>query len=491
MALTKDYGISLYKIFKDEARQCLNKGNLENAIVFIRSAAWINYNFFLTYSDEELEYYLQQISLSIHKQTKFVTRPNAISFVNVFSKDTQGLSIQYVEAIISAGFDLLYIYENDLQEDSLLFSILSHAPKVKLLRLPNTIKGFEKAQWIYDSIIEYGTSRLLMQLLPDSASECIALYALPPEISRFQINLTDHAFWLGCGCFDYTLEFRQRGCSISTMYRGFHKDQILLLPFYPVINDVPFSGFPHQAEGAVKIFSGGASYKIMDTDDTFLRMCNEILKQNTNAVILFATKDFSGAIKKRIKQLKIDNNFILLPFREDIASCFRNIDIYLNTFPYGGGLMCQYAAQNAIPILNYVNTEIEECVNQKNSVRFTSNTKESFYQEAYKLCQDKDYRQRKGKELHDCVISHSDFNLFFKIAISQHKTPCNISFDSFDFKLNQEAKIKALNSTDEFKVNLIRRLGLKNSLRFIPCIFLEEISYFIKAKFQYYFKAIS
>lgn len=482
--LTNEYGIKLFNKFKKKALEYVGCGDIESAIRFIKSAAWVSYEFYLTYKDDELEELLQRISKHIENTQTYIKREKTIAFIDVFSKDTQGLSTQYIDAIIESKYNLIYLYEKEFDNDSLLYHKLSNYPKCTLIKVPQAKSSLKTSQWIYDTIIEYGIDKILTQLLPDSAAECIAIYALPRTIKRFQINLTDHAFWLGSGCFDYTLEFRQQGCSISTLYRGFNEDQVLLLPFYPVQNNVPFMGFPPLVKDKVIIFSGGASYKVIDEDDTFFQLCKGILDGNENAVILFATNDISDAIKKRINQLNINERFVLLPFRKDIAACFQNIDIYLNTYPTGGGLMCQYAAQNSVPILNYLNTNIEGCINQKGCVSFTKKSKKDFWDEAIKLCSDKRYRFKKGIELHQVIISEQEFIENFKIAISKLKTPIPVVINSNTASTySKEAKIQSLNNTNEFRINLIRKLGFRFSLLFIPLILLKELPHFIMNNF--------
>lgn len=57
------------------------------------------------------------------------------------------------------------------------------------------------------------------------------------RMNRFQINLTDHAFWLGARCIDKCIEFRDYGASISVNERKISKDKITKLPFYPIIDN--------------------------------------------------------------------------------------------------------------------------------------------------------------------------------------------------------------------------------------------------------------
>ena len=205
--LTLEYGQRLIDIFKQKARKSIEKRRLDDAIAYIKAAAWTKYDFYIGYTDKELELYLSQISQYVFQHRNHENKVhNGIVLIDVFSLDTQGLSAQYINAIISTGSRLLYIHRNDLGNQSTLYQTLISYPRAEIVKVPKKISGVEQAKWIYNKIMDFGASNVLMHLLPDSAAECIALHALPKEISKFQIDLTDHAFWLGTKCSDYTIE---------------------------------------------------------------------------------------------------------------------------------------------------------------------------------------------------------------------------------------------------------------------------------------------
>ena len=75
---------------------------------------------------------------------------------------------------------------------------------------------------------------------------------------KFQINLTDHAYWLGRDCFDYCIEFRDYGATISHRFRKIDSEKLIKIPFYPYVDyEAEFLGFPFESQNKV-IFSGGA-----------------------------------------------------------------------------------------------------------------------------------------------------------------------------------------------------------------------------------------
>ena len=61
---------------------------------------------------------------------------------------------------------------------------------------------------------------------PEDVIGTTALYSYDGQFIRYQINLTDHAFWLGSQCFDKCIEFRSYGASISKEYREIQSSKI-------------------------------------------------------------------------------------------------------------------------------------------------------------------------------------------------------------------------------------------------------------------------
>ena len=119
--LTVEYGQQLIDSFKQKARKCIERRRYDDAIAYIRAAAWINYDFYIGYTDDELEYYLSHISRHvIPRRKKKKKESDGIVLIDAFSMDTQGLSAQYINAIISTGSRLLYIHRNDIGDQTII-----------------------------------------------------------------------------------------------------------------------------------------------------------------------------------------------------------------------------------------------------------------------------------------------------------------------------------------------------------------------------------
>ena len=96
--LTVEYGQRLIDTFKQKARECIERRRYDDAIAYIRAAAWTKYDFYIGYTDEELEHYLNKISQHVIPRRNFESKePGGIVLIDVFSMDTQGLSAQYVK----------------------------------------------------------------------------------------------------------------------------------------------------------------------------------------------------------------------------------------------------------------------------------------------------------------------------------------------------------------------------------------------------------
>ena len=107
----------------------------------------------------------------------------------------------------------------------------------------------------------------------------------------------------------------------------------------------------------------------------------------------------------------------LIGQRDDIVHVFRHIDIYLSTYPIGGGLMTQLAAVNKIPILAFADKNIS-CKHldallpygKYGNEPFTKDNLTSFHQYANRLINDVSFRRQEGTKLQQRLISPELFN---------------------------------------------------------------------------------
>ncbi len=467
MTLTKDYIIHLFDKFKQKAQRCFERGCFDGSLKFLKAACHTAYTFYLGYTDTQVEFMLQGMSEKISKK-KYVGGAACCVFYDTFSQDSQGLTMQYVDAIIAAGWELLYVTEFGLDDPRslLLKQTLTDYSKAKVITIPSNKKGMAKVQFIYDAIVGYAPDKLFMHIHPRAVEAVTAFYALPKEITRYQINLTDHAYWVGQGCMDYIFDFRDYGTSLSVSRRGFSESQVLLLPYYPMMKQTVFHGFPKEAEGKVKMFSGASYYKIIDENDTFFKLNKAILDANPNAVTLFAGGGDTDLLNGLIEKYRLHGRFIPIGQRNDIFECYKHADIYLNSYPLFGGLMGQMAAHAALPILSFAKKGagvIEEVVCQKQKEQITFYDVDAFISEATRLINDADYRKQRGQAMKSCVISVEEFNCSFRECVLTKKSPYSMTIDK-NVKLhylNIEDKLKLENRTKDYQRLIFTTLGMK------------------------------
>ena len=474
-----------YQKLKIRARHLIDKGNIKKGLLYTHLAAYTNYEFWLSYYDEEIEDITKEIGEFIKKRTYSVNDviKGRCVILDSMARYRGGGNVQYVNAIVSAGWELLYITEQEMQTpDHLeLFDFLKEQKAVQILEVPTKLRGVAKLQFVYDSILDFYPERIYMHITTSDVLFSAVNYALPNIIQKFFIDMADHGFRIGLKSCDYAFEFRDLGCSIISQYLHFPKDKILILPFYPIIDNLEFKGLPSQCDGKIKILSGGIYWKIVDKDDTFFRLCQKLLQQNKKAIIIFPGSGDPSFVKNKIKEYGMEERFLLIGWRDDISELFRRADIFLNTYPHGGATMCQYAAHARTPILSYSPLEscqnpVENFVCQVKQSRVSSIGEEDFLQEAHKLVEDSSYRAEKAEEVYSCILGKELFTQYFKeMSLSGNNI---LPFDADkNVKIPHERIDKKLNyhnQTGEYQLRLVVFGGI-NSITMKPQFLLPFI----------------
>ena len=450
MKLTQDYIQKLFLRFKEKAMKNLKRGHIDVALRYLKAASYTAYTFYIGFTDSEIESMLKDISLRLRRTGENVPLINRCVFYDTFSQDAQGLTMQYVDAIIAAGWEMLYVTEFDLNDPRSvrLKKTLDDYPKAKIVSIPRDLKGLAKVQMVYDTIMNYTPGKLFMHIHPSAVEAVAAFYALPQGITKYQINLTDHTYWVGAGCVDYSFEFREYGASLSVGRRGIPRDRMLLMPYYPMMKSMPFEGFPKEVENKVIIFSGASFYKIIDEHDTFFKLNKAILDANPNAVTLFAGGGDISMLNGLIEKYGLQGRFIPIGHRNDVYECFKHSDIYLSTFPYYGALMAQFAAHASLPILAYAEStsgRVEEVVCQKHKDEISFMNTDALVGESIRLVNDKIYREQRGQDIRKCVIDKDEFNRVFKLSV-------NLGTSQYHIEIEEEIPLHYLSVIDKLKL---------------------------------------
>ncbi len=480
-----------YSAIKKLAFSEYEKGDFEKSLDYIDKAATLASQIMWRYADDELDDLLSKIGNKLIKQKiQFVSQEKKVVFYDYFGSPVI-LTLQYLRALILLDYKILYLYEERTNAQAPVVELIKDIENISIEKIDINTSRSERLKDIYNKIVEFKPSKLFIHINTLSVSIPV-FFCLPHEIVQYYINLGDHAFWLGAKAIDYSFEFRSFGANVSFQKRGLKKEQLLLLPYYPIIDEQKFQGFPEVCENKVVIFSGGDFYKTVDEQKTYWNLVAEILQNNPNAVIIYANKALNSEGKKFldafIKNNNLENKFIPIGFRRDINEVLKHCDIYMGTCPMSGGLMSQHAAINSKPILQYYpenlfafeETESMICFNDKLKISFTN--KKDFLFEAEKLIADKDYRNKKGNELYKSMITEDEFNDLFKKSIETHQS--QVEIENIPIKYNDiEQWWMEVNNEGYYDAGsyICSILGKKKVL-YVPKLALKSIIYKLSNK---------
>lgn len=424
-----------YKGIKQLAFKAYAEGDYEKSLSYINNAATLATQIMWRYADEDLDKLQADIAEKyITKKTDYVSNKKRVVFYDYFGSIVI-LTLQYIRALLKLEYDILYIYEERDKNQLLVVDVLSKYPNITIQKIDKNQSRTAKITDIYNKITSYQASKLFIHV--NTISACLSvLHHLPKEIVRYYINLGDHAYWLGSTAIDYSFEFRSFGAQVSKDMRGLKEEQLLLLPYYPIVDKREFQGFPEVVKDKVIIFSGGDFYKTVDKNDSYWQICYDILTQNPEAIILYANKGINNHGSKLmydfIKRHQFEERFIPIGFRRDINEVMQHCDIYMGTFPMSGGLMSQHAAVNAKPILQFYPEELfpfeetESMICYRDQFDISFRDKTEFLEEAKKLIDSTEYRKQQGEKLQKAMITQEEFDTVFEKSLETHLTQLTI-----------------------------------------------------------------
>lgn len=464
--ITKIYG----KI-KSLARASMGRGDYMETLSLVETAAQIAYNFNWIYADEELESMLSDISRQVIQSPKNYTPIRGrMVFYDAFAWDNRGLTQQYIRAMMSWDVELLFVLEgNDLRQSSGIVEELRKYPKAELFTIDTKLPKVEQIRVLYDKISNFAPEKAFLHIKPESVVAVVLWNALS-QTTRYQINLTDHAFWLGVKCIDYSLEFRNYGYTVSLEKRGLRADQLLLQPYYPITDCEPFAGFPDEVTSEnIVIFTGGSYYKMYGENDIFFTIMSSLLELDPRVIIIVAGSGNVRPLKEYIYQNNLEKKILLIGSRRDINHVFANCDIYLSTYPLTGGLMGQFAAINAKPILSYTSPSIacnftEGFLNwgDCSSWHVTHTEKDRLLQEAKELISDTAYRKKRGEEAKTHVATSTEFATHLKRLIAANANCSPAIVECIDYHRFTESYLEIENKyLSSFKMMIVTKFRLR------------------------------
>lgn len=398
---------------KRQIDKMIKKNKFDDALHLMSCLSTALYEYNQTYTDSELEEFLLKIGKEdgIILNSAYEKRDKRkVIFYDNFGLDFRGLAYIYLDALCKGGFHVIYLVNKNR---------VSCIPKIKelletydseIIPIPWNVNALKRTRFITETIESSGAACAFLYTTPFDSSGILAFNHLKMMVLRFQINLTDHAFWLGMNAFDYCLEFRDYGACVSYYYRGIDEKKLILQPFHPIQDSAErFQGYPFERkDGDFVLFSGGTLFKTKSKDNLYYVIVNDILKKYPNVRFWYA----GYGDREKLKELKdvYQDQVYYTDERKDLIEIMGHCDAYLSTYPLTGGLMTQYAAMSGIaPLTLYKGEENRGLLKKECEDKIAFERKEDLLAAFDRIYREPEYRARLGRELRKSVISKEEF----------------------------------------------------------------------------------
>jgi len=467
-----------YEAMRAQGRRSIEAGDYATATRLIEAAATIAYNFNWVYTDDELEAQVRAISSAVVRSTAFTPQPGRVVFYDSWGMANRGLTQQYVRALVTQGIEFLFVFENESASHSrAVRAELEAYGRCEVFAVDQSLPLAARLQATYSRIQTFRPEKLLMHITPWAVEALAVFHALTP-VTKYLVNLTDHAFWLGSSVLNYCIEFRSYGCTVSLEKRRLRRDQLLLLPYYPITSGDPFQGFPEAARDRLIVLSGSSYYKIYGRNGKYFQLARRLLQENPECVLLFAGGGDGQRIERFIADNRLQGRFILLGSRSDISQVFAHCDIYLGTYPMCGALMTQLAAAHSKPVLAYTTPDlpgnfVEAIISAAGCPPTTFTDEQALFAEARKLMLSKVYREDRGRALCRVLTTPEDFNRSLSKAIERNRSPLPVELTRIDYDCFSQYYLEIENDyLHTFKRILVKTFGVSAAWR-LPIVFFK------------------
>lgn len=426
---------------KRRIRKAVMKEQYDSALLLIKCLANILFSYNQYYKDDFLEEQMEIVREKLAGTTDGNSRLVQIDGASIFFYDgvgvDDGLEVIYVKGLLTAGNHVVYLVRETAKGQFPILQSWLEKYQAEIVYIPAGLSTLEEYQYIYRMQNRSDIKAGFLYALPYDVAGVMAFMGAEHRYTRYRINFVDHAYWLGgVQAFDYCIEFRNFGAFISGGFRGIPKERIIMLPYYPYIDqEKEFEGFPFPVqEGDFVIFSGGTVYKTIDREENlYYKMVEFCLSEFAHTKFWYSGRgtDSDAAELKRLQQKYAGRVFWSDQGRKDLFQVLQHVDLYLNTYPVGGGLMLQYAAAaGRIPLIFYRTIESRTLTlmdQEKLGIEF--NDPEAWKEEVRRIIRDEEYRKVKERLVANACIDPESFEKNLRMILKEQKTEYEISYD--------------------------------------------------------------
>lgn len=454
----------------------ISNNNVKLALKLIFNCANILYNTNLYYVDEDLENYLNDVSRKMNLSLSTTQDKDVLIYYDGFGINDRGLVQIYLKALCKLR-KVVYVTYSDCKDRIPDVLRIINENGCKAVFIDRCKGNFQKQIIALNKIItEQKPEKFFFYSTPNDVVGTVIMNAYDGILTRYQINLTDHAFWLGARCIDKCIEFRDYGASVSKKYRGISLNKIVKLPFYPEIHsEREFEGFPFEFKDGDKVFfSGGALYKTLGGDNKYYKIVEHILSTHKNTIFWYAGNGNSEELNKIIK--KYPGRAYHTMERRDLFQVIKHSRFYLSTYPLCGGLMYQFAASaGRVPVTLRYDEITDGFLIKQSELGIEFEQMDDLYAEVDKLIVDDEYFNTRKNQMHEAVISEENFRKILNSIISDStEDSLYIKFTNIDTENFRREYLKRIRDID-IDAMIVNKYTIKSNLKHMPIRFLRGV----------------
>ena len=458
---------------KRVAQKEISRNNAEAAMAAISACSLILYEYNQYYCDEEIEKYIEDISKTIKIPSDYISDEKTILFYDGFGLDLRGWAASFVKALVGCDYKVVYVTNKDSSKS--IPHILEELKNNTSIYI-ETSSYSKQLEGILEAFSLHKPKAAFFYTTPNDVAAAIVFRIFEGKVKRIQVDLTDHAFWIGVKSADCFIESRELGASLAIYERGIDKDKIIRLDCAPYINrDVCNDALPFDIENERYFFSGGSLYKTLgDPNLLFYRSIEDILISVPDIKFLYAGTGDSSNI--RTLQNKYPNRVFLIQERPDYFRLIEHSIFYLNTYPMFGGLMMRYSAlAKKLPITLRHNDDASGILFDQDALGIEFNSYEEYMAEIKRIICDNEYREKKESNLYLSVMNDELFRRNLQLIIEEGRSEYVFrDIPKFDTRHFRETYLKRFSIRDNLEYVISNKKNISLA-KYFPNLFIKKV----------------